>query len=437
MRKKKRRGVSFGTVLMLAITLCVVGALAFVLPRLQGETELNVDAGDMLSALKLSDLPKLEKNDIPIQAQATAEPTEAAATTAPTLAPKTAEAVTTAAPTYEATLCFGGSVMVQSGVRKSAYYSAAKDYDFTDIFTLMASSMQSDFTMVTLENLIVPSAKVSDTVAPEQIVPMLTGSGANGVALGFPEVFDQGSAGVASTINALQGKGLAVIGAYTSAEEAANVTTLTLGGMKVALLHYTSALTNTGKKKIKNESAADLIPLIDTEKIASDIGRAKQQGAQAVIVSLNWGSDGKTAVTKDQKAIAQTIADSGADLIIGAGSETVQSVEWLNASDGRQVLCAYSLGMLLGDSRKNANVAGLLLKVKIGLDADGNLDIRQVSGVPTYIWRYKQEGQYHYRVLPSNSLAPDGMDSDQISAMTKALKTVQSALDGSPVSLGN
>lgn len=239
---------------------------------------------------------------------------------------------------------------------------------------------------------------------------MLTGSGVNGVALGFPEVFDQGSAGVASTINALQGKGLAVIGAYTSAEEAANVTTLTLGGMKVALLHYTSALTNTGKKKIKNESAADLIPLIDTEKIASDISRAKQQGAQAVIVSMNWGSDGKTAVTKDQKAIAQTIADSGADLIIGAGSETVQSVEWLNASDGRQVLCAYSLGMLLGDSRKNANVAGLLLKVKIGLDADGNLDIRQVSGVPTYIWRYKQEGQYHYRVLPSNSLAPDGMD---------------------------
>ena len=435
MRKKKRRGVSFGTILMLALTLCVVGSLAFVLPKLQGETELNVDAGEMLSALKLSDLPELELNDIPIQSQTTAAPTTVTATDAPTLAPQTAEATPTTAPTYEATLCFGGSVMVQSGVRKSAYYSEAKDYDFTDIFSLLASSMQADITMVTMENLIDSSAKVSDTVAPEQVVSMLTTAGISTVALGFPEALDRGSSGITSTITALQSKGLAVVGAYGTEDDPSTITTLTVGGIKVALLHYTSSLSSTGKKKAKNESASDLVPLIDTDKIASDITRAKQQGAQTVVVSLNWGTDGKTAVTKDQKTTAQSIANSGADLIIGAGTETVESVEWLETDDGRRVLCAYSLGMLLGDSRKNANVAGLLLKVKITIGADGNTSIQQVTGVPTYIWRYKQEGQYHYRVLASNTLAPDGMGSDQISAMTKALKTIQTALEDSPVSL--
>ncbi len=434
MRKKKRKGVSFGTIIMLALTFCVVGALAFVLPKLQGETKLDVDAGEMLNALKLSDIPALEMNDIPIQSQTTAAPTEMA-TAAPTLAPQVAAATPTTVPTYEATLCFGGSVMVQSGVRKSAYYSDAKDYDFTDIFSLLAPSMQADLTMVTLENLIDSSTKVSDTVAPEKIVPMLTGAGINAVALGFPEMFDQGSSGLSSTITALQSKSLAVTGAYSAEDDSSTITTMTLGGIKVALLHYTSSLSNTGKKKLKNESASDLVPLLDTDKIASDISRARQQGAQAVVVSLNWGSDGKTAVTKDQRTTAQSIANSGADLIIGAGTETVESVEWLTTDDGRQVLCAYSLGMLLGDSRKNVNVAGLLLKVKINVGTDGTMSIQQVSGVPTYIWRYKQEGQYHYRVLASNALAPDGMGSDQISAMTKALKTVQTVLENSPVTL--
>lgn len=438
MRKKRRRGISFGTIFMLAVTLCVAGGLAMVLPRLRGGTDVTVDTTKVLSALSLSDMPKLSLNEIPIQdsAAGTAVPTaQVAVTPAPTMAPELAEATPVkAGGSFSLTL--GGSVLVQSAVRKSAYYSDAKQYDFTEILALLAPSMQADLAMVTLENLIYADAKLSDTVTTEQVVPMLTTAGIDAVALGFPNVYDQGLAGLTSTMNALHGKGLAVLGAFTQQEDSQSATLMTLGGVKVAVLHYTDALSATGKKKIKKEEADYAVPLAEAEAIAADIGRAKQAGAQVVLVSLNWGASGKTAATKAQKELAQAIADAGADIIIGAGSEVVQPVVWLDAADGRRTLCAYSLGCLISDSRKNANVAGLLLRLKLSVDAEGNLSFDRVAGTPTYVWRYKQDGQYNYRVLPSNELPPDGMGEDQISSMTRALKTIQTALgEDTPVKL--
>ena len=436
MGKKRRRGISFGTIFMLAVTLCVIGGLAVVLPQLRGGKDVAVDTTQVLSALNLGGLPKLSLSEIPIQGTtvASAAPTaRPAATPAPTMAPERTEPTPPKAG-GSFTLTLGGSVLVQNAVRKSAYYSDAKQYDFTEVLALLAPSMQADLSLVTLENLIYPEAKLSDTVTTEQVVPMLTTAGVDAVALGFPNVYDQGLAGLTSTVNALRGKGLAVVGAFTEQEE--NITLMTLDNVKVAVLHYTDALSSNGKKKMKKEAADYAVPLAEAEAIAGDIARVRQAGAQVVLVSLNWGSSGKSAATKAQKELAQAIADAGADIIIGAGSEVVQPVVWLDAADGRRTLCAYSLGCLISDSRKNANVAGLLLRLKLSVDAAGKLSFDVVAGTPTYIWRYKQDGQYNYRVLPSNELPPDGMGEDQISSMTRALKTIQTALgEDTPVKL--
>lgn len=437
MSGKQRRGISFGTIFMLAVTLCVLGAMAVVLPRLRGSTDVAVDTTQVLSALKLADLPELSLNEIPIQDAAgpTAAPQAPQATPAPTLAP---ELVETPTPKVGGsfTLCVGGSVMVETAVRKSAYFSDVKDYDFTEVLALLAPSMQADMTMVSLENLMVSGAKLNDTVTSEQVAPMLATAGVDAVALGFPGVFDQGLAGVTATINTLQGKGLSVVGAYAQQEARDSAGLMNLGGVKLAVLHYTDALTSTGKKKIKNEDAAYAVPLVDAAAIAEDIARMRQAGAQVVLVSLNWGTDGKTAPTKAQKELAQSIADAGADMIIGTGAEVVQPVVWLERAGGGRTLCAYSLGVLISDSRTNAGVAGLLLQLRLSVDGAGNVTFERTAGTPTYVWRYKQDGQYQYRVLPSNQLPPDGMGDDQITSMTRALKTIQTALgEDTPISL--
>lgn len=425
--RRKRRGVSFGTCFMILVTVLVCVGLGTVLPRLQGGTTVAIDAQAAFGALNLSDVPKLSLSDIPIQSKTSAHTAAPTATPAPTLAPVLMPETTPVPAGGSCTLTFGGSVMIQTAVRKSAYYDDAETWDFTEIMAQLAPRLQADLTLVSLENLIYADAKRSDLVTVEEVVPMLTAAGVNAVALGFPRAYDQGIAGLSSTVNALHGKGLAVVGAKTQVEEDPYVM-MPLGGVKVALLHYTDTLSSGGKKKIKSEKAEFALPLAEADAMIADIGAARKAGAHAVIVSVNWGNDNKTVPTKAQKELAQKMADAGADVILGTGTMTVQPVVWLDGQDGHRTLCVYSLGCLISDSRTNGNVAGMLLHLKLGVDAEGTLSIDKATYTPTYVWRYKQDGQYYYRIVPSNMPAPDGMGDEQTKSMTRALKTVDTAL---------
>lgn len=444
--RRKHRGISAGTVVMLLLTACVAVGLMTVLPQLAGDTQVTIDTGKVLGSLSLGDmLPELSLSDIPIQAQATQVPATdstgaaPAATSAPTLQPALMD---TAAPVQTGgsfTVTLGGSLMIQSDVRKSAYVDEAETYDFSEMISLLTPDMQADLCMVSLENLVDPTAKLSDTVTSDQVIAMLPASGVDAVALGFPKAYDQGMTGLANTINALSGKGITVLGAFSDASDAQTVRLMTLGGVKVAALHYTDSLTSAGSKKIKKEDTAYAVPLADGAAIVADMAKARQAGADVLIVSLNWGADNKTAPTKAQKALAQQLADGGADVIVGTGTGTVQPVTWLEGkrTDGsaKQTLCVYSLGCLMTDSRSAANVAGMLLQLRIAVDQNGEVIFEKANYAPTYIWKYKQDGQVHYRALPSDRTAPEGMSKDQQTAMGKALKTVQKMLDGSPLTL--
>ena len=326
-KRRKRRGISFGTLVMLLLT-CVVCAGCFtILPRLQGNTELHVDATQVFSNLTLDgSMPELSLRDIPITVT-TREPTQAPATEIPTLQPEVQQLLATPTPAPASlTLTLGGNIYVDSAVRKSAYFSDADAYDFEEIMSLLAPEMQSDLCIVPLENLIIPDAKVSSLIAPEEAISLLTVAGVDVVPIGFPKAYDQGMEGLSATLTALRGRGLTPVGAYASAEEAASPTLLDINGVQVAVLHYVDDVSSTGAKKLKNEDAAYALPVAEAETIAADIAGARSAGAQLVIVSLRWGSVGKTAPTKAQTELAQAIADSDADIIVGTGTKAVQPV---------------------------------------------------------------------------------------------------------------
>lgn len=439
-KRKRRRGISLGTIVMLALTLVVCGACLTLLPKLQGNTELHVDASAMLNNLTLNgSLPELSLSDIPITVT-TAQPTTvtATATPQPTMQPEIQQMLSTASPAEQTvTLTFGGSIYVESAVRKAAYFSETDSYDFEDMLSLLTDEMQADLTVVPLNNLLSSSGKYTDLTAPDAALRMLTAAGVNTVPLGFSTAYDQGQAGLSATLEAIRAQGLTAVGAYASEAEANTPSLLTVGGLKISILHYVDALSSTGRKKLKNENAAYALKLAEAETIATDIAQARNAGAQIVVVSLAWGTSGKTAPTKDQTALAQAIADSGADMIVGTGTKAVQPVVWLTGKDAdgasKQVLCAYNLGALLTESRKKTtSVGGMLLHVKLTY-ANNKLTFDETTYTPTYIWRYKQGSQYMYRVLPSDKAAPDAMSDDQRSVMQKALKVVQDALADSPV----
>ena len=442
-RRRKRRGVSLGTVVMLALTLLVTAVAMSLLSKLMGDTTIELDAGRMLDARSISDgLPELSLSDIPISIS-TGKPT---ATPAPadqtqTNLPATMPPQITPAPTETPyaggsfTLTLGGSICMDDAVRKSCYYSESQKYDFTELLSLIKGEMQSDLVMLSLENLIVPTAKVSSLIAPEAVMSMLASSGVDMVALGFPQAYDQGADGLASTVQSARNAGLTTLGAYTSQEDADNLRLVTLNNVQVAFLHYVQALSAKGAKAIKAADAAYAVPVAEAERITADIAAARAAGAKVVIVSVNW-SGTKSTPAKTQTTLAQQIADAGADVIMGTGTGILQPVTWMTGQNGHRTLCAYSLGALMSESRSNGGVAAALLQLRIAVDGTGRVIFEQTSYTPTYIWRYKQDSQYQYRVVASDQTAPDGMSSDQQEAMGRALTNAQKFMgEASPLTL--
>ncbi len=438
--KRTHRGVSFGTVFMLAVTIVVTGLSASILPRLLGTADLHMDTA-ALSALTLDGaIPALALSDIPIndavpEPSATPEPSDSA-TQAPTPVP-----TPTPFPGGTVTLTLGGSINIDDAVRKSAYYSESKKYDFTEIMALLEEEMSSDLTMVTLENITSSDHQVSALNAPPVVFDMLAENGVDIVALGYSKAADKGLDGLRTTVAEAQERGLVTIGTYPSETDAATLRLFTIDGVKVAFLHYAESVTAAGKKAISGERAEYALATTHISgseaAMLADI-RDARDAADVVIVSLNWGKVSAAKPTAAQQTLAQQIADAGADVIVGAGTRVVQPVTWLTSKDAdgsiRQTLCAWNLGSLLNESRKDGNVLGMLLQLQIFFDGQ-SLSFEKVCYTPTYIWRYKQDGQYQYRIVPSDQPAPDGMSDDQIGYMQKAYKNIQKYLGDSPVTL--
>ena len=434
--KNSHRGVSVGTIVMILVTAAVSVGMMMILPRLSSGATVQLKPGQMLEALNLSELvPELKLDDIPIHLPTVTAPP---ATEAPVLSAGTSTAapVATASPTVVPrggtfTMTVGGSVCIETEIRQSGYYKEAKAYDFTELLSLLAGHMNSDLNMVMLENLVIPSAKVSALIAPEPVMKLLASNHVDTVALGFAKALDKNIDGLMSTVEAAQDQRLHVVGAF--AEEAASQAEnqiVELGGVRTALLHYTDNLSKTGASALKKSGKDYVLPQAD--RIAADIERVRNAGAEVIVVSVSWGTAGKGATTNAQKKLAQQIADAGADVILGVGPRVVQPTEWLNGkrADGseKKTLCVYSLGCLISDSRTDGQVAGMLLKLRITCDANGEVLIEQAGYVPTYVWHYKIESLDQYRVVVSNQAAPDGMESGQQTSMSRALKNIRKSV---------
>ena len=450
-RNRRHRGISLGTVVMLMITVLVCAGFAYLLPALYGNRPFALETNRVLGALSLTGMPELALSDIPIQhaedvqpetaggptyqPQATATPTLAAtATPAPQQSP-------TATPAPRAfTMAFTGSVMIETSVRQGAYLSEAEKYDFTGLLSYLKPELASaDLCVVPVENIIDNSRDYNGLVTTPQMTQALTSAGVDAIALGFPKLANKGFEGVQSTIDALRESGFSVIGAYEQPEDAAVPTLMTLNGVKVAVLHYTTSLTSSGQKKLNNEDAAYAVSIATADRVAGDIAAAKAAGAEFIVVSVHWGNEDDTTPNNSEKKLAQAMADAGADVIVGTGTRAVQPVVWLDAkrADGSigKTLCAYSLGALVNEGRSDANVASFILQMRVSVSRDGTIVFESLDCVPTYAWRYKEDGAYRYFIVPSAEVAPDTMSDQQKTSMERALKNVRKTLKDSPLNV--
>lgn len=450
MSQHERRGVSLGTVFMLLLTLIVLIGCAIVMPRLMGKANIHMEDRAMHSSTNLNDsLPELAMSDIPLAGAATEAPT-----IVPLAATATPEPSVSAAPTPEITpepmfsgtvmLTFGGSINMDDLIRKSGFYSDSDKYDYTDNLALIADEMDSDITLVTLESITDPEGYARQVPnAPHEVMDMLASANVDIVALGYNRAFERGLEGASATIGQASMRGLETVGLFDSPEDAERIRIVEANGVRVAYLHYATAVTTTAKRKMNTDHAAFAQPVISVsngaEIIAADVERAREEGAHVVVVSINWsGSDSITTTSTKMKNFMQALADAGADVVIGAGTKAVKEVSWFmgNREDGstHQMLCAWSLGSLLNGERNNGNVTGMLLHLQISVTGS-NVNFERVTYTPTYIWRFKSDDYYRYRVVASDQPAPGGMDETHANNASRAFQRLKETLGNSPVTL--
>lgn len=452
MNGKKRRGISFGTVFMVLLTIAVLGASSVVLTRFAGDMNKRLDAQQLVNAISGSlDLPELSLSDIPIFPQAGDTSAAGASNSgavpasgaSQTLAPAFGEGLAegpapTPVPAKQTfTLAAAGTAAFDTTVRKSAYHSESKTYDYSQMFSLLSPELQADLSLATLENTLVDNGKLNDINTTKDVLDGLKAAGLDMLALGHEHILDLGLRGLSETEVTVRAAGFSVIGAHAQPEEAQSIPILNLGGVQAAFLHYTDLISNTGKKAIKANNSAYALPAYSAEAVAGDIQTARSQGAQVVIVAIHWGGDAQTKVTKEQQQIAQQIADAGADILLGMHNQAALPIVYLtgNRADGvkRPTLVCYSLGALITGERGSANIAGMVLQLTISFDpASGMVAFDQVQYVPTYIWRYKEDGQYKYRAVASDMTPPQEMEASQQEAMARALEKIQKLLADSP-----
>ena len=442
MRRRRRRtgGLSFGTIAALTLLGLVAVGCVFLFPRLMGNVQLRIDPQRVGVAIDSSLRSLRSLSDNPTNTAAPSIAPDATPATAPPLevaAFATPEPTASPSQLHTLSLTVGGSLMMDNTIRKAC--SGSDGYAFEPVFNSLAASWTGDINLATLENLSVSREKLTDINMPSDALTALASNGVQALCLGFPGVLNNGIDGLAATLDAVSAAGMTPYGVYTSQQSRDHTTTLQVKDTTLALLSYQNDLTTAGKKATTREEQAYAIAPLTLPTIQADITAARAAGAQIIVVSLRWGKSGATTPTATQRELAQSIADAGADILLGTGTGTVQSIELLTAhrKDGSShaVLCAYSLGNLLASDRSDReNISGVLLHIGIRYNlATDSLQFDTLTYTPTYVWRGKADGKSAYRIVPSNASPPAEMSADQQKVMERCLSLIRNRLADSHV----
>ena len=434
-RRRSKRGVSLGTVVMLLLTIVVLGGFCVLLPRLTGVTDVRTNAAELAVAIDQS-LSQIAASGVSLVGptpQASVLPPSSLATATPT------PAAPTTPPEQRFTLCAAGSIQINSNVQKALTDDGT--YRFEILFDDLEGDLAADLSIATLENNVISSAKLSDSNIPADMLTPLRATGVNALCLGYYGALNGGISGLVETQQAVSTAGMTPYGVYASQQERDSLTLMDVNGISVALLSYQNELTSSGKRQTTDEEQAFAIASQQLPVITEEIAKARQAGAKVVVVSLCWGKEGATAPTSTQTELAQGIADAGADIILGTHSGTLQTVEILTANRGdgkyHPVLCAYSLGNLFTyDREKRSTLASILLRSDVVYDpATGCVAFDNLTYTPTYSWRGKEGGVTRYRTLLNDGQTyPDYVDDTQKGVMERCLTLVTDVMEGTPVS---
>ena len=409
---KHRCRFSVGTIVMLLLTAAVVAGCAVFMLAVSGGTA-GRRAGELLAQVGA------------YAAQITEQPT-VAPTAAPAATPvPSPPAQTTAQPTpvpekTTVTLAAAGTVYAPKAVRQSAQ-TGAEQYDFTPVFSALKPLLgAADLSIATLETTTAGRDKgFGNYNTPAQILDALRACGIDLISLATERALDKGYDGLSITAGELTSRGLFYAGVDPDGT-GGGAAMVRVGGVQIAVLAYSYGLSSEGNDKTDADSRG-VLAMIDAQRMSEDIARARMDGANLVVVLPHWGTKNKQTTPESVRALAKTLAQAGADVILGTHPNVAQGIERITTtrSDGLayDTIVCYSLGSLLTDARAAENTAGMVVTIEATYDpAERRVTLGEPQVTPVYIARTRQSDEYVYRVVPAR-------DAEVLAALEESERT--------------
>ena len=313
-----------------------------------------------------------------------------------------------------------GDVMVHNP-QWVAQRTGTNTFDFTNNFQFVKPILESaDLSLANLETTILPGRKISSYPmfnSPPEILDALKDAGFDVLTTINNHSLDTGKAGVLSTLDQVEARGFRAVGTYRDKSEpkylVETVKDIRLG---ITAFSYGSfSATDAFLNGLPAQGIGSQLNIMDASsttkafnKIKTQLDKMKGDNCEFLIVFLHWGTEYGRNPSAYQKDLAQKLIDEGVDLILGSHPHLVQTMEFMTSSSGdHEGLVVYSMGNFLSNQRMEIlNIEGtengLISMVTLDKDEDGEVVIKAVEYIPTWINHYKHADnvRYVYEIVP-------------------------------------
>ncbi len=291
----------------------------------------------------------------------------------------------------EITAVMSGDVLLHEGLWASAEMDAARTgrgvMDFRPLLAPMRSVVsEADVAVCHLETPVAPQGGPYEGyplfAAPPAVLPALEWTGFDACTTASNHSIDQGFDGLTRTIDGLEAAGLEHTGTYATKADSREPLIMDVDGVKVGLISQTYG---TNGIPLPEEQPWS-VPVIDLDEIKQLAAKAKDQGAEIVMVALHWGLEYTHEPSSDQVAVAQSLVKSpDIDFIFGHHAHVVQPYDKVGGT-----WVVYGLGNAVAqqDTSVEGVYDGNTCRVTFTERPDGSFKVSLLEYVPTMITRY-------------------------------------------------
>ena len=280
--------------------------------------------------------------------------------------------VKTNEPSYKCSLVCVGDNLIHDNIYKEALkLGGGKTYDFTKAYEHVEKYIKgNDIAIINQETLVTDSCEPSSypcfatpTANGDKIVSM----GFNVVSMSNNHIFDKGGDNLISSLDYWDSKNVVHYGAYRSPEDADNIRTKEVNGIKFAFLGY---MEHTNYITLEN-SDATVTYLSEEDKIKKQVEQADKI-ADVVVVSCHYGTEISNELNSQQLEITPKLVEWGADLIIGTQAHTISTCGYIDKADGTKAFVYYGLGNFISTMYDPKALVGLIGKMEVVKDPKTN-----------------------------------------------------------------